>query len=107
MTNYRKLGTADDHECAAAIADTAYARANNSLAELLRSFASANEIPTSLKISDSEPSGWHGAEVEIDRAVQRGDWPKVQELADAYLARVERFCASWKARINQSLPKAA
>ena len=107
MTTYRKLGTADDHDGAAAIADTAYARANNSLAELLRSFATADEIPAALKISDNEPSGWHGAEAELDQAVQRGDWPKAQELADAYLARVERFCASWKARANQSLPKAA
>lgn len=112
MATIHVLGrSSEDYKCAAAVADNAYRRANDLLAELLRNFATADEIPATLRISDMEPSGWHGAEVALDKAVQRGDWVAACELADAYLGRVTKFCKTWEAKIEadkkQSLPKAA
>lgn len=97
----RKIGSdLEDRECAKFIAAEAYGLANKTLADLLGSFAKSADIPASLKISDMEPGGWHGAEVAIDQAVNRGDWPETLRLCSEYLVRVNRFCATWKQRIQ-------
>ena len=93
MPTYTRIGNLpDDYECAQFIAAEAYAVANASINALLAKFASAADIPATLRISDAEPNGWHGAEQAIDQAVQRGDWPTLLELCPAYIARVNRFC---------------
>lgn len=92
----------DDHECAAFIAGEAYALANQAIGGLLAHFKSAAEIPPSLKISDNEPGGWHGSEVEINEAVKRGDWLTLLRVCPAYIVRVNRFCDTWLARIQQA-----
>lgn len=97
----RKIGqTPDDYECAAFIAAEAYAQAHVLLDALLGLFASAADVPANLKISDNEPGGWHGAEVAIDKAVQRGDWLTTLELAGSYVSRVARFCNTWRAKVE-------
>lgn len=100
-TNVRIIGSRpEDHEVAAFIAAEAYAKANALLDGLLRLFATAADVPANLKISDAEPGGWHGAEVEIDKAMKRGDWLTTLELTDNYVVRVARFCEAWEAKIK-------
>lgn len=96
----RIIGTAaEDHECAINIAADCYAQTIETLNSFFCELGGVEHLPASLKISDADPDGWHGAEQAIDRAVKRGDWVEVDKLCQDYKTRVQRFIETWRERI--------
>lgn len=87
----RKLGSADDHECARWIASECYHQVTLLICDFARELGGWDKLPSKFVISDGEDAGWHGAEVAINKAVLRGDWLTTWELCAAYKARVVKY----------------
>jgi len=95
---YRKLGIAEDCECAFSIMHDGFTAADGMLEQLLAEFGGADKMPSEVRISDDNPKGWHGAEQAIAIAEKRGNWPCLCDLMDSYLKRVEAFCDRSRAK---------
>lgn len=92
----RKLGNADDYECARWIASECYHQVSLLICGFARELGGWDKLPDKFVISDGEDRGWHGDEVAINKAVLRGDWLTTWELCAAYKARVERYLQHWR-----------
>ncbi len=97
----RKLGNADDHECARWIASECYHQVSLLISIFARELGGWDNLPDRFVISDGEEGGWHGDEVAINKAVLRGDCLTTWELCAAYKARVERYLTHWRKLIGR------
>jgi hypothetical protein len=107
VSTIRKLGTADDHECARWIASECYHQVSLLICDFARSLGGWDNLPNKFVISDGEPGGWHGDEAGINKAVLCGDWLTTWVLCTAYKARVEKYLDHWRGLTKAPATRAA
>lgn len=93
---FRQIGTDDDKAAAAWIAGECYHQVSLQISEFVRELGGWSCLPDKFTISDGDDKGWHGAEVAISQAVNRGDYITAWDLCANYKTRVERYLDGWR-----------